>query len=698
MKHFSKICYKTLLKKQCYSYRSELYTDDIISFDIETTSCWLTKDGRIIPDDNVHSEKWYNEQTPIGFPYEWTININGTSFYGRHIEEAIEIFKDISKSIKKRFVYVHNLGFEFAFMTSYLTVKECFARQTRHPLKVIFKECENLEFRCTYMLTRLSLSEWGKAIGLTQKQSGFNYSKIRTPLTLMTDKELYYCDCDVQVMFEGLKKELVRYHHIKDIPLTQTGKVRKEIKKLLCTPDYIKQMCSLVPTFDVYVLLLQAYWGGYTHGNYLYDCQIINDVESYDFKSSYPFCMCCCKFPMTQWKRVARIYDTERYAYLIHVKYTGVKSKRFNTFLSASKCIKKKGVVRDNGRVIEAEEIEITMTELDYEIFNKCYKVDTEEIVEIYESKKDYLPRDFILYCLQLYGNKTSLKNTEGSEELYSRSKEELNSLYGMMCSALLYDNIKYRQSDNKWMVKRNHEQVVKDYIDELREKPSKKVFLSYSWGVWVIAWARYHLWVNILRNDENVIYSDTDSNKVIKGSERNFVKQHNDYVMRKISESSKANNIPVHLFMPKDVKGNMHIIGTFDNDGHYTQFITLGAKRYCYRDKKDGELHITISGVPKGASIALEDDIHNFRKDFIFKRNLKRDDDKKCTSSLLYYTKNQPKVVINKGKYDEYQVTNSNGVCLRRKSYTMGLSKDFITFLATKNKERTGCRAVERK
>jgi hypothetical protein len=34
--------------------------------------------------------------------------------------------------------------------------------------------------------------------------------------------------------------------------------------------------------------------------------------------------------------------------------------------------------------------------------------------------------------------------------------------------------------------------------------------------------------------------------------------------------------------------------------DADYKEFITQGAKKYAYRDKKYGDIHITVSGVPK--------------------------------------------------------------------------------------------------
>ena len=43
------------------------------------------------------------------------------------------------------------------------------------------------------------------------------------------------------------------------------------------------------------------------------------------------------------------------------------------------------------------------------------------------------------------------------------------------------------------------------------------------------------------------------------------------------------------------------------------------GAKRYAGRCKKDGEIHITVAGVPKKGAACLNDDLNNFTKGFIF-------------------------------------------------------------------------------
>ena len=57
--------------------------------------------------------------------------------------------------------------------------------------------------------------------------------------------------------------------------------------------------------------------------------------------------------------------------------------------------------------------------------------------------------------------------------------------------------------------------------------------------------------------------------------------------------------------------------IADLDKDG-IQEFVTLGAKRYAYRDSK-GELKITVAGVPKKGAECLKNDISNFKVGTIF-------------------------------------------------------------------------------
>ena len=69
------------------------------------------------------------------------------------------------------------------------------------------------------------------------------------------------------------------------------------------------------------------------------------------------------------------------------------------------------------------------------------------------------------------------------------------------------------------------------------------------------------------------------------------------------------------------DPKGEVHYMGVYEDDGHYTKFATLGAKKYCYQFE-DGKTHCTISGVNKkkgGAELDKHGGIEAFKENFVF-------------------------------------------------------------------------------
>lgn len=56
---------------------------------------------------------------------------------------------------------------------------------------------------------------------------------------------------------------------------------------------------------------------------------------------------------------------------------------------------------------------------------------------------------------------------------------------------------------------------ITNDEILERLEKDKKRGFLSFAWGVWVTAHARNNLLQNLIKFDEYIVYSDTDSLKL---------------------------------------------------------------------------------------------------------------------------------------------------------------------------------------
>ena len=95
-------------------------------------------------------------------------------------------------------------------------------------------------------------------------------------------------------------------------------------------------------------------------------------------------------------------------------------------------------------------------------------------------------------------------------------------------------------------------------------------------------------------------------------------INNYNKQVEEKIKKASEDLQIPIDKFMPKDIKGKKRMLGVFDHDADYKEFVTQGAKKYAYRDKKYGEIHITIAGVPKQGAKALKS-LEEFKDNFVF-------------------------------------------------------------------------------
>ena len=674
----------------------------IYTFDIETTS-YLILDGKVIPAIK-YLELTEDEQERAEFKscmYIWMFSINDIVYYGRTWEElrAFLIRLDYYNSAKK-IVFIHNLAFEFQYLKSVFRFKNVIARK-KHKVMRCEMEDYNIELHCSYMMSNCSLKLLPKVFMLPveKKVGDLDYTLIRTPETELTEKELGYCEYDCLVVYEYIKRELETYGRVDKIPITSTGHVRRELKERISKDwDYknkVKKSININP--HIYNLLQDAFAGGYTHANYIYANEILKNIESWDFTSSYPYILVSHQFPSTEFcecniKNASQML--KRFAYIIVVEFTNIKSKYFNNFISASKCTNIYNAVYDNGRIIQAEKITMTLTDIDFYFLLDSYKYDSYEIKESYYSVYDYLPKQFIEFVLEKYVNKTKYKNVEGMEVEYAKEKNKFNALYGMSVTNMIRDEVIF-DNDKDW-----YERVLenKEIIEKLNEE-KKKAFLSFSYGVWVTAYARSNLLKNVIQLDEHVVYCDTDSMKLKEGYNKKVIEDYNKFVINKLKHVSKLLDIPYEKFSPKDSKGEKHILGVFDNDGKYDEFITQGAKKYAYTKWIDKEkikedtnvqeikgnkakvLEITVAGVPKSGALGLKN-LSEFKDDFVF-------DFKYTNKNLLIYCENQEKCCIIDYKGKEYQVTDKTGCCIVPTTYVLGKALEYADLISDSSSKR---------
>ena len=580
-------------------------------------------------------------------------------------------------------IWVHNLSFEYVFLSNILKWSVVFARNTHKPIKARCEEYPHIEFRCSYMLTRLSLEAWGKQLGVEKLVGNLNYYRIRTPLTPLEQKELDYGERDCIVVYEGIKKYKEQYKSVHKIPLTQTGTIRKVVKdKLMSNVKYNFFIKKLVPrSVDEYKMLQTVFSGGYTHANRIHAGKVIDKdyinsdevyIEHMDFASSYPAVMCCKKYPSTRWvstKKEIRedLFEDKAFIYRLH--FYNIKSTNFNTYIQSSKCYAIKPIY-DNGRIIEAEEIEMYVTDVDYNIIKNNYEWEKVEVLEAYSSYKDYLPKDLIEYILTLYSNKTKYKDVEGMEDIYMQSKQYINSCFGMMVTAILQADVIYHE-DGTWSInKLTREQVEERFSMLKRESLSeRRYFLSYSWGIYVTAYARENLWKCIDRCGNlgyDVIYVDTDSIFALGKHDWDW---YNKEVTEELKTVCNELDIDFELTRPRTPKGKIKPLGIFEEETPCDEFITLGAKRYCERRKGEDYLRMTVSGINKDAVKVLKNNIHNFRDGVNFDK-----DADGVTKKLSTYVLDMPTITY----HDGYISTYKNGINLRNNGYKLTMTDEY--------------------
>ena len=262
--------------------------------------------------------------------------------------------------------------------------------------------------------------------------------------------------------------------------------------------------------------------------------------------------------------------------------------------ISASKLIREEGVVKDNGRVVFADMLTVSVTEQDFFVIQEFYDWDwnTMEIANFRIYEKGYLPTDFVKAILKLYKDKTVLKGIPEEAVNYMISKNMLNAAYGMIVTDIVREIIAY-ENDTFQSTKPDLKEAIEKY------NGSAKRFLYYPWGVWVTSYARANLFSGILACNDDYVYSDTDSIKVLRPENHmDYINKYNEGVVEKLKRAAEFHKIDISEFSPLNRKGEPKPIGVWDFEGIYDRFKTVGAKRYMY--EQNGEYHLTVAGVNK--------------------------------------------------------------------------------------------------
>lgn len=644
---------------KCCSKGKVKYLNVATSFDIETTNI----------NDPVR---------PFAFMYQWQFCIKRTVFFGRTWAEFAELVRVLIEILqltesRRLVVYVHNLPFEFQFMRRFFSWTDVFLKGNRQPLKAVCNGC--IEFRDSYALSNMRLDKFCKNTPdiIFTKNDGeeFNYKKIRTPETKLNRKEESYCYCDVAGLCECIEY-LMRDDNLAMIPLTSTGYVRRDFRNEYRKNAKLRQKWldyRLTP--ETYSICRAAFRGGDTHANFNYVGGLLHGLQSYDISSSYPAAMLLDRYPVTGFTRIApetwlRHNRMPDYAALIHVRFENIRyiGDAGMPYIPISKCNHVSAWrVNDNGRVLECCEnpdtgeagyIDIWLTDIDLYIIEQEYTWTARAVREVFVAKYGELPEEHKKQLMHYFRLKTQLKGVAGSEYEYGKAKNRLNAGYGMMVTDIAKRDWEYYAGEYQ---PKPHD--IAEALDKFYK--SRSNFLRYDQGVWVTANARLRLRRMIWAVGKDVVYVDTDSIKCRHDHKADFEAFNADTIKRCEAAGYYAD----------DPAGRRHYLGVFEYEGNYSEFKTLGAKRYILKEAGRDQYQTTIAGVAKqrGAAYFNKHGVDAFRNGCVISN---------AGHVVAYYNDDQIHDITVNG----CRIRTAANVALIDDKYTLGLSGEYIDLI----------------
>jgi len=603
--------------------------------------------------------KYNDKKLSLMYHHQIGLLYNETGFVyclvGRTDDELKHIINKLNEYAKskkaKLIVYVQNLSFEYFFMRGLFDFDDYFVTRQNSILYAIYG---NIEFRCSYLLSGCSLSTltdfMPKEKNLIKLVDDLDYKVLRTPKSSLSDLETAYCLNDVRIVCKYIQYQMDTWGNMYEVPLTKTSGSTKKMR-LYCMPKgkdtmsmiqkkrFIREISQLKfhSSGELYCAT-ETFMGGHTNANPFKVNKILENVFAWDFISSYS-AVCCysAEFPKSyigHYKDKGRDFlDDEinlNHAFICKLTLTNVKPAIYllpsgkeiesiwDSFIPYDKCenIENAKTDKTNGKVITADKLTIYCTNLDYEVYKRFYKFDV-HVDHIYTYTKGYLPRPVIEFILNLYKEKTKLKNVEGKEIQYNLSKEDLNACsYGVHVKSILQEVLQFNEEEEKWLETfkgewlkdvydlRTTEDQKKYYLEKTinynRRIFSGQVIIPYIAALFIPSIAKKNIAFAIRRAglDDMYCYSDTDS-IYEQGNFKPYIDKYNSRVKEQFEAMCKFYGFNSDVWRPKNAKGDEKPLGYFALDGHYKYMKILRPKTYITIDYND-ELHTTIAGLGK--------------------------------------------------------------------------------------------------
>lgn len=510
----------------------------------------------------------------------WATSLTCIDKPGVYVDESLDAFMrrlyDIDGDIV---VYFHNLTWDAYFFLAWLANHGYKFRDNRlvdekHRWTVSLGEVvvlcngtgsfyklefrlsnKRVEFRDSLKLLPFSVDTIAQNFDTEHKKlkGTVDYGKERPEGYHMTDEERAYCENDVLVVAEALKKLDAVTPEWRECLTIGSMCMREYLSTFYgqSRKNRLKAYRMRFPELDQETdgALRKAYYGGWCYVNPEVEDRIVGSGHVYDVNSLYPTAMhghiYPCGPPHESDTPLDELMKTETPFFVRFNSSFHVKDGCFPFIQSGKHMWSAETHITDSDG-----EMELTLARPDFELFRECYDVDYLQVAQIWTF--DAVVDPFDQYIDKWYEAKQQA-GREGNKVLRQFAKLMLNNLYGKFAQSPVGHTKAFSVEDGYV--------VTEDYIDE-RSGGYIPV------GAYITAYARGITIRAANANHDSFMYSDTDS---------------------------------IHLSaLARDIEVDPYKLGAWDNESDFTVARFVRQKTYIEKDARTGEWTIKAAGCPQ--------------------------------------------------------------------------------------------------
>lgn len=560
-----------------------------------------------------------NETT--SWVYQWAAKLGGLYICGRKPSEIITMMQTIAEHYelnanKKIILYIHNASYDLQYLKLFLRQYDPTAEFLAIDSHSII-QCDVLGFKiiCSYKLTNMSLAALSDKYADTYiKAVGeIDYNIVRYQDQELSADDWFYMFSDVASQDDGIKGYLKMqgYRYAYQAPITSTGFVRANCRKAAkAAEDWRDEFIDSQLELEQYYLCRQCFMGGVCIASFKYSGVTLrgDNLRHKDYTSSYPARQYINYFPVgaPSWygdvetmQELDNLCNEYCCVFLLTIDNVHIKKGVTAPCIPSSKCIHLENPLKINGKVVYADTLTIAVCELDYKWIKRQYNFDTLEVDKMLIFDRGEMPDWLKNEVFEYFKNKCTLKNSDPL--LYMKSKNMLNSIYGMTATAIIRDI--YKMDDDFILTKKQQDE---DEDENALNKyyRSYNNFMPYQFAIWTTAHARDALFTMIEQTGNsdgtdddltdvycNFLYCDTDSVFYLETPENKIRMEKYANECREIAKAAGAYVDSKFLGEPTD-------------EEPLRAFRAIHSKCYAMeewdKDANEYKLKVTIAGIPK--------------------------------------------------------------------------------------------------